>query len=289
MTETPPQHPDRLDRAMRFLEDHLAEPITLEDLASAASLSVFHFSRAFAARFDESPMAHLRRRRMAAAAARLSEENPPRLVDLAFDLGFESQEGFTRAFKRLFGTSPGRFQSFGAQLPHPEVLMSLTSPIQLETRHGGKPVRHDAFRVAGFSGRFTEENKTQIPTLWPRLMQRLPVEGQQGDESFGVMAMAPDGEGMIYTAGVPIAADAAPPEGMEIREVPAQDYLVFRQTLTGPNLHPQMQAAGKEIWGERIPKLGYELARGPDLEFYPDDFDPTREGAWVEWWIPVKA
>lgn len=289
MTESLPQQPDRLDRAMRFLQDHLAEPITLEDLASAASLSVFHFSRAFAARFDESPMAHLRRRRMAAAAARLSGENPPRLVDLAFDLGFESQEGFTRAFKRLFGTSPGKFQSFGAQLPHPEVLMSLTTDIQLETRNDGKPVRHDALRVAGFSGRFTEENKTQIPTLWPKLLARLPVQGQQGFESYGVCAMAPDGEGMIYTAGVPIAADAPVPEAMEVREVPAQDYLVFRLVLTGPNLHPQLQASAKQIWGERIPKLGYELAQAPDLEFYPDDFDPTRPGAWVEWWVPVKA
>ncbi len=289
MTETPPQQPDRLDRAMRFIENHLAEPVTLEDLASAASLSVFHFSRAFAARFDESPMAHLRRRRMAAAAAQLSGERPPRLVDLAFDLGFESQEGFTRAFKRLFGTSPGKFQSFGAQLPHPEVLMSLSNPIQLETRHDGKIVRHDALRVAGVSGRFTEATKTQIPTLWPKLLARLPFEGQQGYESYGVCEMAQDGEGMIYTAGVPIAAAAAAPDGMEVREVPAQDYLVFRLALTGPNLHPQLQAAAKEIWGERVPRLGYELAKGPDLEFYPDDFDPTRPGAWVEWWIPVKA
>lgn len=289
MTETRPQQPDRLDRAMRFLQDHLAEPIRLEDLASAASLSVFHFSRAFAARFDESPMAHLRRRRMAAAAARLAEENPPRLVDLAFDLGFESQEGFTRAFKRLFGTSPGKFQSFGALLPHPEVLMSLTSPIQLETRNGGKPVRHGALRVAGFSGRFTEDNKTQIPTLWPKLLARLPVAGQLGYESYGVCAMADDGEGMIYTAGVPIAANAATPDSMEVREVPAQDYLVFRLALNGPNLHPQLQAAAKEIWGERIPKLGYDLAKGPDLEFYPDDFDPIRPGAWVEWWVPVRS
>jgi AraC family transcriptional regulator len=250
---------------------------------------VFHFSRAFAARFDESPMAHLRRRRMAAAAVLLAGENPPRLVDLAFDLGFESQEGFTRAFKRLFGVSPGKFQSFGAQLPHPEVLMSLTIDIQLETRNGGKPVHHPAFRVAGFGGRFDETNRNQIPTLWPKLLGRLPIAGQQGYESYGVMAAAEDGTAMTYLAGVPIAAEAPVPEDMELREVPAQDYLVFRQTLTGPNLHPQMQAAGKEIWGERIPKLGYELARGPDLEFYPEDFDPARPGAWVEWWIPVKA
>ncbi|MDQ0463248.1 AraC family transcriptional regulator [Caulobacter ginsengisoli] len=284
------QQPDRLERALAFVEAHLDQPLTLAELADAASLSPFHFARAFTARFDESPMAWVRRRRMAAAATQLASPKPPSLIDLALDSGFDSQEAFTRAFKRMFGVSPGRFQRFGSQLPHPEALMSLTKQdIDLETRNGGKPMHRPAFRVAGFGGRFTETNKTQIPTLWPKLLARLPVPGQTANESFGVCIGEADGQGMTYLAGAPIAADAPVPDGMEVREVPAQDYLVFRQTLTGPNLHPQMQASAREIWGERIPKSGYQIARGPDLEYYPADFDPNRPGAWVEWWVPVQA
>jgi hypothetical protein len=51
-----------------------------------------------------------------------------------------------------------------------------------------------------------------------------------------------------------------------------------------------MQAAVREIWGERVPAAGCALSRGaPDLEVYPEDFDPARPGAWVEWWIPVEG
>ncbi len=89
-------------------------------------------------------------------------------------------------------------------------------------------------------------------------------------------------------AAVAIEADAPAPEGLEIKDVPAQHYLVFRQTVDGSDLHTQMQAAGREIWGERLPKSGYQLARSPDLEVYPPDFTPGKPG-WVEWWIPVKV
>jgi predicted transcriptional regulator YdeE len=50
-----------------------------------------------------------------------------------------------------------------------------------------------------------------------------------------------------------------------------------------------MQAAAREIWGVRLPACGYKLARGPDLEVYPPNFDSGRSGAWVEWWIPIEA
>ena len=62
-----------------------------------------------------------------------------------------------------------------------------------------------------------------------------------------------------------------------------------RQVLDGGPLHPQMQAAVREIWAERVPASGQTLVRAPDLEVYPDGFQPDKAGAWVEWWIPVEG
>src|SRR5258708_33409624 len=99
---------DPLERARLHIDARLFEPLTLADLADAAGLSAYHFTRQFGARFGDSPMAYVRARRLAAAADRLCGEGSPALIDLAFDWGFDSQEGFTRAFKRVFGLPPGR-------------------------------------------------------------------------------------------------------------------------------------------------------------------------------------
>src|SRR5580700_1975312 len=91
---------DALERARAFAAVALVETLTLEAMAAVAGLSTYHFGRQFAARFGMTPMAFVRARRMALAADRLRGDAPPSLVNLAFDLGFETQEGFTRAFKR---------------------------------------------------------------------------------------------------------------------------------------------------------------------------------------------
>lgn len=276
---------DPLERARRAIEADPSEAVTLEDLAAIAGLSAYHFTRQFAARFGVPPMTFVRSRRMALAARQLSGEQPPALIELAFDSGFETQEGFTRAFKRTFGVSPGRFR----QTPDKEMLQMTIADQALMLTMEPAPQRRPAFRAVGASAVFTEENKSKIPALWPLLVAKLPLAGQAGWEIYGVMWADDASPGQFhYMAAVAIEADAPAPEGLEIKDVPAQHYLVFRQTVDGSDLHTQMQAAGREIWGERLPKSGYQLAHSPDLEVYPPDFTPGKPG-WVEWWIPVKV
>lgn len=278
--------PDPLERARAFAEANGGEPLSLEALAAIAGLSAYHFARQFTARFGVSPIAYVREQRMALAASRLTDAKPPALVELAFDLGFESQEGFTRAFKRAHGVSPGRFR----RNPIREEIAAMSDVMQSRLVMSPTPVAKPGFRVAGFSGVFDEATRSQIPMLWPKLIQRLPFAGQVGDDaSFGVCWPAEGEAGCFrYLAAVPIAADAPAPEGMEVKDVPAQTYLVFRQETDGSPLHPQMAAAVKEIWGERVPRSGFKLANGPDIEAYPPGFEPDRPSH-VEWWIPVEA
>jgi AraC family transcriptional regulator len=283
--ELPGDIADPLERARAFAEANACENVSLEQLAEVAGLSAYHFSRQFAARFGVSPIAFVREQRMASAAVRLSGKTAPTLVELAFDLGFESQEGFTRAFKRAHGVSPGRYRRSPGALKETAMITTRSSLTM-----SAAPVARAGFRVAGFSKVIGESNRHEIPTLWPRLMQHLPLDGQTGDDaSFGVCIPTEGQDGCFrYLAGVPIADGAPAPEGMEVIDVPAQSYLVFRQDTDGSDLHPQMQAAAKEIWGERAPNSGYKLAMGPDLEAYPPDFRPDAP-SYVEWWIPVVA
>jgi AraC family transcriptional regulator len=282
---------DPLERARRHIDARLFEPLSLGQLADAAGLSTYHFTRQFGARFGASPMAYVRARRLSAAADRLCGDPSPTLIDLAFDCGFDSQEGFTRAFKRAFGVPPGRYRRAGAHSGSTEIpAMNDLSDVRIQLTQAPAPVRKAAMRIAGLAAVFDETNKAGIPKLWDRLVPMLPIEGQVGYETFGVCCAAPPGSepgSMRYMAGALVAADAPAPAGLEIIDLAPQTYLVFRQTMDGGPLQPQMLAATKEIWGERVPKSGHRLVQAPDLEFYPADSTPDQAGAWVEWWLPV--
>jgi AraC family transcriptional regulator len=84
---------DPLERAKSRIDADAFAPVTLAELAATASLSPFHFSRAFAARFGASPVTYARDMRLQAAARCLAADADVSLIDLAFDCGFESQEG----------------------------------------------------------------------------------------------------------------------------------------------------------------------------------------------------
>jgi AraC family transcriptional regulator len=282
---------DPLERARQHIDTRLFEPLTLGQIAEVAGLSAYHFTRQFGARFGASPMAYVRGRRLSAAADRLCCEPSPSLIDLAFDCGFDSQEGFTRAFKRVFGIPPGLYRRASARTSPSEIfVMSDSTDVRIQLSQAPRPVRKGRLRIAGFAAEFNETDKAGIPKLWERLIERMPFEGGLG-ETFGVCSAAAPGSepgAMRYLAGVHMAEDAATPEGLEMVELAPQTYLIFRQVMDGGPLQPQMLAAAREIWGERVPKSGYRLAQVPDLEFYPADSTPDQAGAWVEWWVPVE-
>jgi AraC family transcriptional regulator len=281
---------ERFEHVVRHIEANLFEPLSVGGLAAVAGLSAFHFSRLFTAQIGESVMSHVRRKRMLYAAARLLADRPPALAELAFDCGFESQEAFTRCFKQIFGVTPGRFKRDVAQS---QAMMEK----QMSTLTAVKPnlvlldgvQRREAFNVAGLTARIEADNKQVIPTLWPRLMQRLPLPGQKGRAGYGVCWGADLKEGSFnYLAGVEIESGAPLPKGFTALPIPAQSYRVFRLTLDGGEIHPQMKAAAQEIWMERLPKSGWKLKPGIDFEYYGEEFDPTVPGAVIDIHVPVE-
>ena len=107
-------------RMQEFIENHLTEPVTLAELARAASYSMYHSARMFKEMTGRTPFEYLRMRRLSAAAVELSK-GKRRVVDVAFDFVFDSHEGFTRAFARQFGVPPPRLRevAWPAHLFHP--------------------------------------------------------------------------------------------------------------------------------------------------------------------------
>ncbi|MCM3750039.1 AraC family transcriptional regulator [Paenibacillus pasadenensis] len=91
------------------MEAHLEENLTLERIAAEAGFSAYHFHRVFRRHTGLSIGDYLRARRLS-LASRLLLESDRSILDLALDCRFESQEAFTRAFKKQYGLPPGRYR-----------------------------------------------------------------------------------------------------------------------------------------------------------------------------------
>ena len=92
-------------RAKDLADARYAEPLGVDDLASAAGLSRAHFSREFRAAFGETPHAYLLTRRLERAASLLRTTDRS-VADVCFSVGLQSVGSFTTSFTRTYGKSP---------------------------------------------------------------------------------------------------------------------------------------------------------------------------------------
>jgi AraC family transcriptional regulator len=99
----------RLRRVLAYVEEHLAEDITVADLANVACLSIFHFTRAFAGATGVPPHRYVSRRRLETARAMIATGRTS-LSEIAHDCRFSSQSSFTRAFRRAVGMTPAEYR-----------------------------------------------------------------------------------------------------------------------------------------------------------------------------------
>lgn len=96
-------------RVVDFVEEHIAENIAVEDMASKAALSPAHFSRLFKAKMGETPYRYVMRRRVE-RARNLLANGDRRVGEVSRMIGFSGPSHLTRQFKQHFGITPSQFQ-----------------------------------------------------------------------------------------------------------------------------------------------------------------------------------
>ena len=99
-----------MERGFSFVHDNFCDPdITLDQVADAAALSKFYFSRYFKQQTGQTFHAYLSRLRINQAEEYLSESDLP-IIDIAYSCGFYSLKTFNRLFKYYIGTSPSGYR-----------------------------------------------------------------------------------------------------------------------------------------------------------------------------------
>ncbi len=102
-----------LRRARDLIDLRYAEPLDLADLAREAGYSKFHFARAFASAYGETPRAYMTRRRLERAKTLLRTANLT-VTEVCFAVGFESLGSFSSLFRRVVGQTPSGYQRASA-------------------------------------------------------------------------------------------------------------------------------------------------------------------------------
>lgn len=99
---------EAVQRMQEYIAAHLPEEITLSGLAAAAMFSPWYARRIFIAHTGLTPSAYIRRLRLSRSALRLRDGRIS-VTDVALDAGFNSVDGYTRAFAREFGCTPKQY------------------------------------------------------------------------------------------------------------------------------------------------------------------------------------
>lgn len=275
----------RMLRVLLYIQRHLDEETSLEELARIAAFSPFHFHRIFRGMLGESVKEHIRRLRLERAAMRLKHSTTP-ITAIAFEAGYESHEAFTRAFKSMQGRTPSEFRSRNGSYP------PLTASSRVHFRSSGelrdfepktpggetmdvKIKQLEPMRVA-FVRHIGPYD--QCGSAWEKLCAHLGKKGMLGPDTayIGLCHDDPDvtpHDKIRYDACCTVTEEFEPMGDVGVTVIDGGDYAMT--THLGP--FDKLGETYAKLFGEWLPRSGRECRSAPSLEFYltdPENTDP---------------
>lgn len=284
-----------IQRTLDYIEENLQKRITLEELAELACFSPFHYHRVFQFLVGESVMDYVRKRRLSHAALRLLQSDD-KVIDIAFDLGFQYHESFNRAFKKYYGRSPRAFRSATV---HP-VSLHQKAYLNRNRYMGGikmemKLIKKPALHIIGYDlqTRNTDgENNREIPKFWQHYIQnklghKIPNPLYKNQE-LGLCTEFNTATGeFVYMIGMEVAEGTPAPEGMSYRTFPEMEYAVFTTPKASEeNFVQSIQQTWMEVFSKWFPDSGYEHDGKVEFELY-DERCYGKENKQIDIYIPV--
>ncbi len=110
-----------LQRAVDYMEEHLNRSMNMTEIAEASYLSERTLAELFSSMTGMSVMDYVRKRRLSLAAEDILHTEE-KILDISYKYGYESQEGFSRAFRRFHGISPQQLRKKGGDYTAVECL-----------------------------------------------------------------------------------------------------------------------------------------------------------------------
>lgn len=100
---------EMIESSLMFIEENIADNLSLKDISDVFNVSSFHFSRIFAFMIGESYRHYVLKRKLSHSLDMLDKKES--IIKTAYSYGFDYPESYTRAFKQVYGLSPKKYQT----------------------------------------------------------------------------------------------------------------------------------------------------------------------------------
>lgn len=276
-----------MNRAMQYIEEHLAGEIDYRELAQHALCSEYHFKRMFSYMAGVPLSEYIRRRRLTLAALEL--KGGMKVIDAALKYGYQSADAFARAFQHMHGVTPTEARNDG-QLLHAYPPMTFQITIRGGMAMHYRLEQKGAFRVVGRKHQLTLTSHGQESGEQPEITRALEsVTEELQQELASLSDMEPsgvlyvnanyresgDGQATLDFYLAAATSRACPEHLAELSIVPAV-WAIF----DAPGEWPDIDQLWRRIYTEWFPGSGYEHTGEPEIM--------ADAGKGAEIWIPVK-
>lgn len=261
-----------IKKALNYIENNLQEDIDLSAIAKEAGYSLYHFHRIFKGIVGDSMKDYVRKRRFTEAAKELVYTNKS-IVEIGIKYGYESREGFSRAFEKVYGRNP-------SEVRRDNLLYFIREPINIDymmfqlklTTEGLTPLYRNLSEryVVGKKWKVKADgsNLQDIPLLWQKWNNEKESEKiinrKCADEIMGICIFS-QGDAFDYMIGHEVNTMEYVPENMVIYRLEPSLYAVFR--VIGP-ITESVQKTWDYIYSVWLSESKYKHRNIDDIEYY---------------------
>ncbi|MFS0784576.1 AraC family transcriptional regulator [Bacillus sp. 1P06AnD] len=270
-----------IQSSIDYIEQHLKERLTAHELAAMAGYSTYHFYTLFNHYTGSPVMDYINKRRLQHALWEIRQGK--KIIDAAFEYGFETHAGFTKAFKRCFGSPPSLYSLHCPRsLPPKPNLSKLLSKKVGGTLLQPKMIKSETVFAIGYEFIFQEKEilfTRDAPAFWSK--EGLD-DGHVEAKLYEILSPIKHGEycinirknknQFVYLFALSCEAEEAIPDGMKALTLPPADYAVFKTPLVPPSeFTASITGTWNYILEEWLPSSGYEVdERHYDFELYDE-------------------
>ena len=286
---------DQIQRGVDYIEANLALPIAVNTVAQKAHMSRWHFQRMFKAMTGDTVKDYIRSRRLTHALDLLLNSDK-RIIDIALEADFESQESFTRAFKTAFDVTPAQYRKAGKRYPATKkvkidkvYLNHISRGMNTVPEIVEQAEMHFVGLRTSFFGTDSEKNNIgeKLPPLWQAFIPRLTeINHTVSGMCYGIVRqLKENSDELDYFCAIEVTALTDIPEGMFAITTPASTYAKF----THKGEVKLIDNTINYIYSTWLPRSGRRHSYAADLEFYGPEYDANSTASVMHYAIPLQA